>query len=109
LIDLGDRMIFSIAEALQSIRPGSQWTLRGDEYSGIEWISEDIDCPTEKEVNDEIARLQDAWNLTEYSRLRAKEYPDFRDYLDGIVKSDQDQIDAYIAACQAVKDKYPKP
>jgi hypothetical protein len=25
-----------------------------------------------------------------------------------VVKEDQDQIDAYIAACQAVKDKYPK-
>lgn len=44
----------------------------------------------------------------EYKELRAKEYPDFREYLDGIVKGDQAQIDAYIAACQAVKNKYPK-
>ena len=43
-----------------------------------------------------------------YKELRAAEYPDFRDYLDGIVKGDQAQIDAYIAACQAVKNKYPK-
>jgi hypothetical protein len=27
----------------------------------------------------------------------------------GILKVDQAQIDAYIAACQAVKTKYPKP
>lgn len=45
---------------------------------------------------------------TQYKQDRAKEYPDFRDYLDGIVKGDQAQIDAYIAACQAVKAKYPK-
>lgn len=45
----------------------------------------------------------------EYKFLRANEYPDFKEYLDGIVKGDQSQIDAYIAACQAVKDKYPKP
>ena len=44
-----------------------------------------------------------------YGERRAMEYPDFRDYLDGIVKGDQTQIDAYIAACQAVKVKYPKP
>lgn len=44
----------------------------------------------------------------EYKAKRAAEYPDFRDYLDGIVKGDQAQIDAYIAACQAVKNKYPK-
>lgn len=45
----------------------------------------------------------------QYQQDRAREYPDFRDYLDGIVKGDQAQIDAYIAACQAVKAKYPKP
>lgn len=44
-----------------------------------------------------------------YAQKRAAEYPDFRDYLDGVVKGDQAQIDAYIAACQAVKAKYPKP
>jgi len=44
-----------------------------------------------------------------YAEKRAAEYPDFRDYLDGIVKGDQAQIDAYIAACQAIKAKYPKP
>ena len=43
-----------------------------------------------------------------YKDQRAAEYPDFREYLDGIVKGDQTQIDAYIAACQAVKAKYPK-
>jgi hypothetical protein len=36
------------------------------------------------------------------------EYPPFTDYLDAVVKGDQAQIQAYINACQAVKDKYPK-
>lgn len=44
-----------------------------------------------------------------YKELRAVEYPDFRDYLDGIVKGDQAQVQAYIDACLAVKAKYPKP
>jgi hypothetical protein len=43
-----------------------------------------------------------------YIAKRAAEYPPITDYIDGIVKGDQDQIDAYIAACQAVKAKYPK-
>lgn len=43
-----------------------------------------------------------------YKALRAQEYPDFRDYLDGIVKGDQAQIQAYIDACNAIKAKYPK-
>lgn len=43
-----------------------------------------------------------------YIQQRAKEYPPITDYLDGIVKGDQAQIDKYIADCQAVKAKYPK-
>ena len=43
-----------------------------------------------------------------YKAKRASEYPPITDYLDGIVKSDQAQIDKYIADCQAVKNKYPK-
>ena len=38
-----------------------------------------------------------------------KEYPDFEDYLDGLVKGDQAQMDKYIQDCLAVKAKYPKP
>jgi hypothetical protein len=43
-----------------------------------------------------------------YIAKRQAEYPSFIDYLDGVVKSDQAQIDKYIADCQAVKAKYPK-
>ena len=43
-----------------------------------------------------------------YKDLRAKEYPPFTDYLDGIVKGDNAQVQAYIDACLAVKNKYPK-
>ena len=43
-----------------------------------------------------------------YIAKRAAEYPPMSDYLDGVVKGDQQQIDAYIAACQEVKAKYPK-
>jgi hypothetical protein len=43
-----------------------------------------------------------------YARKRELEYPPITDYLDGIVKGDQAQIDKYIADCQAVKAKYPK-
>ena len=44
-----------------------------------------------------------------YQRDRAAEYPPITDYIDGIVKGDQAQVQAYIDACLAVKAKYPKP
>ena len=43
-----------------------------------------------------------------YKAKRAAEYPPMTDYLDGIVKGDNAQIQAYIDACLAVKAKYPK-
>ena len=49
------------------------------------------------------------WNATKYQRDRKNEYPPIEDYIDGIVKDDQEQIDEYIAKCLAVKAKYPKP
>jgi hypothetical protein len=44
-----------------------------------------------------------------YKYQRAREYPPITDYLDGIVKGDTEQVQAYIDACLAVKVKYPKP
>jgi hypothetical protein len=46
---------------------------------------------------------------TQYQRDRSKEYPSINNYIDGVVKGDQAQIQAYIDACLAVKAKYPKP
>jgi hypothetical protein len=43
-----------------------------------------------------------------YKAKRAAEYPSMADYLDGVVKNDQAQIDKYIADCKAIKLKYPK-
>lgn len=43
-----------------------------------------------------------------YAQKRVAEYPPMTDYLDGIAKGNQAQIDAYIAACLVVKAKYPK-
>lgn len=44
-----------------------------------------------------------------YKAQRAAEYPLITDYIDGVVKGDQAQIDKYITDCLAVKAKYPKP
>ena len=54
------------------------------------------------------AKQQAAFDALTYAQKRAAEYPPMSDYLDGVVKGDQAQIDAYIAACQTVKAKYPK-
>lgn len=78
------------------------WLDEGDDASV--WLPNCVQI-TEEEA-DAIRAAQVA-PLT-YAEKRAAEYPDFRTYLDGIVKGDQAQVQAYIDACLAVKAKYPK-
>jgi len=63
------------------------------------------------QITDEEAAAIRAANapVLTYAQKRANEYPLMADYLDGIVKGDTAQVDAYVAACLAVKAKYPKP
>jgi len=46
--------------------------------------------------------------VSTYKKDRFDAYPPITDYLDGVVKGDQAQIDKYISDCRAVKEKYPK-
>ncbi len=104
----------NISKALVNLRPGAEWALDGDTYDGLQWLEKPVweggqKKPTREEVEVEVVRLQQEWENTEYQRLRAREYPDFKEYLDGLVKGDTAQMQAYIDACLAVKTKYPKP
>jgi tRNA A37 N6-isopentenylltransferase MiaA len=99
----------TIKHALVSLYANAKWTLSGTSYPGLDWLDENITKPSEQELLAEIARLNQQWTDTEYQRLRQVEYPPITDYLDGVVKGDQQQIAGYIAACLAVKAKYPKP
>jgi hypothetical protein len=60
-------------------------------------------------VEIDLARVN-AWVDPEaYKYKRQAEYPPMVDYLDGIVKGNTAQVQAYVDACLAVKEKYPKP
>lgn len=101
-------MIFTIEDALTSLYPEAEWVLRGGTYEGLEWLDTKVSKPSEYIIKSEINRLHSVYVATEYQRKRAAEYPDFKEYLDGIVKGDPQQVQAYIDKCLAVKAKYPK-
>ena len=42
-------------DALQSLRPGAEWVLRGDD---LEWLDKNQTEPTSAEIDAEITRLQ---------------------------------------------------
>lgn len=97
----------NIEKAIKAINNSAQFTINADDINQITWLNGTKPIP----ANEILAKQQELiaeYNATQYQRDRAKEYPDFREYLDGIVKGDQAQIDKYIADCLAIKTKYPK-
>jgi len=53
-------MKYDIPAALQALKPGAQWVLRGIDYSGLEWVDSSQTKPTETEVNSKISALDAA-------------------------------------------------
>ena len=53
-------MKHDIASALLKLKPGAEWTLRGSDYSGLEWLDSSQTKPTETEVNSKISELDNA-------------------------------------------------
>jgi len=97
----------TIIKSILAINPTAQVSVIGDDINQITWHNGTTPIP----ANEILAKQQELiteYNSNQYQRDRAKEYPDFKEYLDGIVKGDQSQIDKYIADCLAVKAKYPK-
>ena len=84
-------------DAIRAIN-SSVVTIRGDEA---------FDADGNPVTYDETA-VQAYIDAHAYIAKRQAEYPPMTDYLDGVVKGDQAQINKYIADCQAVKAKYPK-
>lgn len=83
----------------------------GDTYESIQWF-DDRPRPSKSEVEAELAAQMTEWDRTEYRRLRAPEYPPVTDLADAIFwqqQGDDSKMAAYVAACEAVKAKYPKP
>jgi hypothetical protein len=104
-------MIFDITHALNSLRPGAEWSIKGSTYDGLDWLDKTQTKPTKKQVEAEISKLQSEYESAEYQRLRAPEYPDLKELADALYwssKGDNTKLDEYYAKCEAVKLKYPK-
>ena len=100
--------MISILDCVRSLGAYEEVTcVVGECYEGIEW--KNGPSLSKEQVENELERLQNEERSKEYQRLREFEYPDFREYLDAVVKGDQEQIQQYIQKCLDVKEKYPKP
>jgi len=98
-------------DAVISLRPGAQWSWSGTEYSGLTWLDTEQTKPTVQEINTEIERLKQQELSKYYQQLRVQEYPPLSEFADAMFwqsQGDDSKMTAYLAACEAVKLKYPK-
>jgi len=94
-----------IISALLALKPGAEWTTRGDNYSDLEWLDKSQTKPTEKEIEEKIAEIKYQEEINVYQEKRKLEYPDWGDQLDKIYHSG---IDVWKSDIKTIKDKYPK-
>ena len=93
-------MKYDITHALQALKPGSQWTLSGNDYSGLEWLDNEQTKPTETEINSKISALDDAEPMKLLREERNKRLSDS----DWMALSDRTQTDAQKNYRQALRD-----
>ena len=93
-------MKYDITSALQSLKPGAQWTLRGSDYTGLEWLDSSQTKPTETEVNSKISSLDaaEAMRLLRIERDTRIAKTDWR------ASSDLTLADAWKTYRQALRD-----
>ena len=93
-------MKYTIIDALHSLKPGAEWILRGEDYSGLEWHDTTETKPTEAEINNKISELDAAepMRLLRIERNKKIALTDWR------VLPDQTPSDDWINYRQALRD-----
>ena len=93
-------MKYDIPSALKVLKSGAQWTLNGEDYSGLEWLDSSQTKPTETEVNSKISELDNA----EAMRLLRIERDTRIAKTDWRASSDLTLADAWKTYRQALRD-----
>ena len=93
------------ADALQSLKPGAEWVLRGDE---LEWLDAVQTEPTQSEIDAEVIRLQAEYDSNQYQRDRATAYPSLQDQADMQYWDAVNGTTTWQDAIAKVKADYPK-
>ena len=93
-------MKYTISDAIIELKPGASYIVRGDVYSGLEWLDSGQTKPTEAEINNKISELDAAepMRLLRIERDKKIAETDWR------VLPDQTPTDDWINYRQALRD-----
>ena len=97
-----------IPTILTSKYAGTEWTLSGDDYNGLTWLS-DTEKPTEKALKDLWAEVQYETAYARVEQARLAEYQATTDPLFFEFQRGDVTEQAWLDAVQTVKDANPYP
>jgi len=92
-------MIYSKGDALFILKPNTEWTWQGTEYSGLTWLDSSTK-PTESEIDAEVTRLTNAEGM----RLLRVERDRLLAACDWRASSDLTLADAWKTYRQSLRD-----
>ena len=98
--------MINIISAILAINPNAEVSVLENDVKQITWHNGTTPI-AEADILAKQAELQADYEAKEYQRNRASEYPSIGEQLDMIYHAGQGG-DAFQAAIQAIKDKYPK-
>ena len=99
-------MTYQISDALQSLRPGAEWALRGDD---LEWLDPVQTEPTAAEIEAEVARLTSEKPRKEAEANRAAAYVTEADPLFFQAQRGEATMDEWTAKVAEIRTRYPYP
>jgi len=93
-------------DALQTLRPGAEWVLRGDE---LEWLDQLQTQPTEAEIQAELDRLIAEQPLKIAQKQRAAAYTVEADPLFFKAQRGEATMDEWNAKVAEIRARFPYP
>ena len=97
-----------LTKAIISLHPEAKWSLDGNDYAGLQWLSEDITKPTEEELTNELASLETEATANAYKKSRAEAYASIGDQLDMQYHDAVNGTTTWKDHITAVKTAHPK-
>jgi hypothetical protein len=96
------------AAVLRANYPDSRWTMLGDEYDGITWLSDDPK-PSQAELDAAWPQVQYERDHAEVEAARRARYQSETDGMFFAAQRDGGDLTAWIAAVDAIKADLPYP
>jgi len=100
--------MINYSDAILKLRPEATFSIVANDYSTLQWYDQIQTKPTEEEIIDKLAELEEESTKNLYKLKRQFEYPSIGDQLDDLYHAGLFS-EEMMEKIKEIKDRYPKP